>query len=608
MSIFAGLPPLVRTGDTYDATFTLRNGTDKAMTLTATPKVTPAIAGLQAQNVTIPAGGSLPVTWHVIAPEGVTQLNWEVEAKASGSKAVDRMAATQQVTPLVPVETWASTLVRTGANMSVPIQAPAGALPGYGMVDVKLSDSLGPTLAGVKDYMTAYPYNCFEQKTSRFVVLDDADGWNRLAAEIPAYLDSDGLLRYWPMAELKGSAALTAYVLSITSEAGFALPEEQKAKMMAAMQRVVNGRLTRSYAWGGNDRYLRLAALAALARNGGAKPDMLGQIGLAPADMPTSILAEWLATIDRTKGANTTARELAEATLRQRIAYEGSRLDLTDKGNAPWWMMSSGDEMAIKATNVVLGRPGWQADEPKMMVGVAMRQQRGHWDTTTANAWGAVTTRKFAKLYPATAIMGATTVSFGGTSFSQSWPLAGEAKPIQFGLPASPSPLLLNHAGAAPWALVSVRAAVPLKAPLFAGYKVKKVISAVSQAVKGQWSRGDVMKVRLEVDAGAGRNWVVINDPIPPGATILGDLGGQSQQLAGAASGPEGAWPSYVERGNDAWRGFYEWAPEGRFTVEYVVRLNGVGQFNLPATRVEAMYSPDIRGQLPNAPIAVAMR
>jgi hypothetical protein len=606
LSLFSGLPPLVRSGDRFGASFTLRNGTDKAMTVTAVPSVVPAVANLAPQTVTIPAGGSAPVTWEVTAPERVTALDWTIEAKSG--KVLDRLTVAQTVAPLVAPEIWAATLVRVGANTAIRLQAPEGALAGQGFVDVKLSDTLAPPLAGVRDYMTAYPYSCFEQQTSRLVVLGDTERWNRLAAEIPAYLDGDGLLKYWPVSDMRGSPALTAYVLSITAEAGFPIPEESRAKLLGAMKAVVDGRLKRDYAWGGDERYVRLSALAALARNGSATPAMLGQIGLAPADMPTGVLSEWLATIDRTRGANTAARAAAEAMLRQRIVYEGTRLDLTDAGNAPWWMMSSGDEMAIRALNAILGRPGWGDDEAKMMVGVALRQQRGHWDTTTANAWGAVAARKFAKLYPATAITGTTTVALGDETLTRSWPQAADAGPMRLSLPTARTPLLLKHAGAGPWAQVSLSAAVPLRAPLFAGYRVRKEMTAVQQAVKGQWSRGDVMKVRITVEAGAGRNWVVVNDPIPPGATVLGGLGGQSAQLAGASNGGEGAWPSYVERGNDSWRAYFEWAPQGRFTVEYVVRLNGTGQFNLPPTRVEAMYSPEIRGQLPNGAFAVAMR
>ncbi|MEQ1548471.1 MAG: MG2 domain-containing protein [Chakrabartia sp.] len=609
LTIFSGIPPLVRTGDNFGASFTLRNASDKPMKVTATVKVTPTMAVGDALTVDIPAGGTVPVTWNLKAPEGVSKLDWVVDAKSSTGKAVDSLAVSQEVIPAVPVEVWAATLTRVGANTSIPLMAPEGALVGTGFVDVKLSDTLAPPLSGVRAYMSVYPYNCFEQQTSRLVVMGDGAGWDRLAAMIPAYLDNDGLLRYWPMADLRGSDALTAYILSVAAESDFIIPDASRTKMLGAMKAVVDGRLRRSYPWGGDDRAIRVSALAALARNGAATPAMLGQIGLAPADMTTTTLAEWLTIIDRTKGANTALRIAAEAALRQRIVYEGSRLDLTDRDSAPWWMMSSGDEMAIKALLAALGRPGWGDDEAKMMVGVALRQQRGHWDTTTANAWGTIAARKFAKRYPASAVTGLTTVSLGSEVKTQGWPMASDASPLRLALPMAKTPLLLRQTGGAgPWAMVSLSAAVPLTKPLFAGYKLTKTVSVISQANKDHLTRGDVLKIRITVDATVGRNWVVVNDPVPPGATIIGNLGGQSALLAAAASGGSGAQPSYIERGKDAWRGYFEWVPEGRFVVEYAVRLNGSGQFSLPPTRVEAMYSPDIRAQVPNQSVTVAMR
>jgi uncharacterized protein YfaS (alpha-2-macroglobulin family) len=89
LSIFSGLPPLVRTGDEFGATVTLRNGTDKAMSVTAKLKATPAIVKAEPQTVTIPAGGAVPVTWSIKAPDAAGAVTWEVEAK--GGKATDRM-------------------------------------------------------------------------------------------------------------------------------------------------------------------------------------------------------------------------------------------------------------------------------------------------------------------------------------------------------------------------------------------------------------------------------------------------------------------------------------------------------------------------------------
>ena len=605
LTVFSALPPLVRSGDFYGASFTLRNASDKPMQVTATVKVNPTVATGKPLTVTIPAGGAVPVTWNLPAPAGVTKLDWTVEAKSADGK-IDRLSASQDVVPSVPVEVWAATLTRVGAT--IPIAPPGGALPG-GYVDVKLSDSLAPPLAGVRAYMAAYPFNCFEQQLSRAVALGDGGLWGALAGAIPTYMDGDGLLRYFPIERMQGSEALTAYAMSMTAEAGFVVPEAARGRMIEALKAVVEGRLRRDANGPTDARLLKVAALAALARNGASSAALVGAIDIAPADMPTATLADWMVAIDRTSGLSNAAnlRGLAEQTLRRRIVYEGSRVDLTDASTAPWWMMVGGDESTIRALGAILGRPNWSDEGPKMMVGVALRQRRGHWDTTPANAWGSIVARRFAALYPASAVTGVTTATLGPVSRTQGWPMASGAGPLRLPLVAGPL-TLMQAGGAGPWAAVSVSAAVPLTQPLFAGYKMTKAVSVVSQKNKGWLTRGDVIKVTITVDATAERNWVVVSDPVPPGATIIGDLGGQSGILAAAgASGGEGVAPAYVERGRDAWRGYFDWVPAGRFTVSYAVRLNGTGRFTLPPTRVEAMYSPDIRAQVPNKGIEVRM-
>ncbi len=608
LSIYAGLPPLVRTGDVYAAQFTLRNGSTRPMTVTANVDVVPRIAAGKPLTVTIPAGGAAPIAWNLTAPEGVSSLRWQVGARTADGRATDKVTVTQDVVPAVPVEVWAATLARVNAGSMIPIAAPAGALAGRGSVDIRLDDSLAPPLKGVRDYMTAYPYNCFEQRLSRIVVLGDAAGWARLAGEIPTYQASDGLLRYFPGDSLNGSEALTAYVLSITSEAGLAVPEAAKTRMVEAMKAVLDGRLRREDY--GDVRLQRVAALTALARAGAATPAMLGQIGMPPAEMPTATLADYLAALDRIPGlANGAAlRAEGERVLRSRLVYEGTRLDLTDQSSAAWWLMSSGDEAAIKTTLVTLGRPGWQDEAPKMMVGTASRQSRGHWDTTTANAWGTIAARKFAGLYPAEAIAGTTTLAYAGRQIARGWPLAADQRLASFPLAASPAPLRMAQAGGAgPWATVSISAAVPLTRPLAAGYRMTRQVSVVQARNPGRLTRGDVVKVTITVDASAERNWVVVNDPIPAGATIVGDLGGQSAMLQASGDG-EGVQPAYVERGRDAWRGYFAWVPRGRFSVAYTLRLNGAGRFGLPPSRVEAMYSPAIRAAVPNAVVVVGDR
>ena len=608
LSIYAGLPTLVRSGDHYAAGFTLRNGSDKPMTVTAEVAVTPRIAQGRPLTVTIPAGGAAPIAWNLTAPNAAGTLRWEVQAKSSDGRAADRLSVAQDVIPTWPVETWAATIARVGENTSIPITAPAGALRGFGGVDVVLSDTLAPPLAGVGDYMSAYPYNCLEQRLSRIVALGDARGFVALAGELPTYQAPDGLLRYFPGDTLQGSEALTTYVLAITAEAGLALPDAVRTRMVEGLKAVLDGRLRREEY--GDARLQRVAAFAALARAGVAEAGMLGQLGIAPAEMPSGLLADYIVALDRTPGIANAGelRVAAERLLRSRLVYEGSRIDLTDAAQAPWWLMGSADEGAIKALIATLGRAGWQDETPRMMVGAAMRQRRGHWDTTPANAWGAVAVRKFAGLYPAQAIAGTTTLSLAGRSIARGWPLAAEQRTASFALPASPSLLLLRQSGGAgPWASVAVKAAVPLTTPLAAGYRLTRKIDVVQARNAGRLTRGDVVRVTLTVDASAERNWVVVNDPVPPGATVIGGLGGQSALLGQSEAG-EGVSPAYVERAREAWRGYFAWVPAGRFTVSYTMRLNGAGRFALPASRVEAMYSPDIRAAVPVGTVTVGLK
>ncbi|MBX9795559.1 alpha-2-macroglobulin family protein, partial [Sphingomonas sp.] len=624
LSIFAGLPPLVREGDQYGAIFTLKNGADKPMKVTAEVALTPAIATGRPQTVTIPAGGAVPVMWTLTAPMGVADLRWQVRARSSDGKAADAITVSQTVAPLVPVDVWAATLTRVGGG-TLPIAPPEGALPGRGQVLVRLEDSLAPPLDGVSAFMRAYPYSCFEQRLSRIVATGDTAGWAILAAEMPTYQAGDGLLRFWPSDSLEGSESLTAYVLAMASEAGLPIPAAPRARMIEGLRAVIDGRVRHeSY---GDIRLRRLAAFAALARAGAATPAMLGQLGIGPEDMPTGPLADYLTALDRVPGlANAAAlRQAGERVLRTRLVYEGTRLDLADRDRAPWWLLASADEAAIKALIAVTGRPGWQDEAPRMMAGVALRQRRGRWDTTPANAWGVIAARKFAGVYPASAVAGTTRLSLGGTSVSRGWPLAASQRSVSLPLPAAPAALSLSQeGGAGPWAVVQLSAAVPLKSPVFAGYQLSRRVDVLQAKKKGQLTRGDVLRVTLTVDATAERNWVVVSDPLPPGATVIGGQANQSQLLGAQASDGGGArfnatdadgkaWEiqagvsaAYIERGRDAWRAYFDWVPRGRFVVSYVVRLNGTGRFALLPSRVEAMYSPAINAQLPNAPVSIA--
>ena len=607
LSIYPGLPDVVRSGDRYDAVFTLKNGSDHPMTVTAQPTISPAVAHAGPLTLTIPAGAAGRMRWGLTAPANPGTLTWTLNARSSDGHAHDSETAHQDVVPAVPETVMMASLMRVGDPPPM-IAIPQGALPG-GWVGVVLSDTLAAPLDGVRRYMTDYPYNCLEQRLSRIVANGDSASWTTLAASLPTYIDADGLARYWPDAGMPGSPELTAYVMATTSAAGLGLPDDARRKMIAALQRVVTGQLRRDRPYQIDDRPLRLAALAALARAGAADAGMVARIDMVPADIPTGALADWMVALDRVPGvANAaTLRAAAAGELRRRLVWAGTRLDLADKDRAPWWMMVSADDMAIHALDAVIGRPDWAAEVPRMMAGVAARQLHGAWDTTPANAWGTIVSHRFATAYPPGAIAGTTHVALAGHAADVSWPRHGDSAPLRLPLAAG-SMTLAQTGGSGPWATVSVHAAVRLTSPLFAGYRLTRTVSVVSARQPGRLSQGDVLRVRLEIDADAGRTWVALGDPLPPGAVVMSSLGGQSQLLQQGTGRNDTIAPAWVEGTRATWRAYFDWLPQGHSVVEYTVRLNSAGQFTLPPSHIEAMYAPAIQASLPNAPVTVTSR
>jgi uncharacterized protein YfaS (alpha-2-macroglobulin family) len=236
-------------------------------------------------------------------------------------------------------------------------------------------------------------------------------------------------------------------------------------------------------------------------------------------------------------------------------------------------------------------------------------QKNGAWQTTTSNLWGKLAVERFSRVFESTPVTGQTHIALGGVDRAIGWSApASPANPRSVTLPWTSGALNLTQDGTGkPWATIESLAAVALKAPFAAGYRIKKTITPIDPAVKGTLSRGDIVRVHLDIDAQSDMTWVVVNDPVPAGATILGSgLGRDSEAATEGEKSPQGAWPAFVERGFDGYRAYYDYLPKGKLQVEYTVRLNNAGTFGLPPTRVEALYAPSVFGAIPNTTVVVA--
>jgi uncharacterized protein YfaS (alpha-2-macroglobulin family) len=215
---------------------------------------------------------------------------------------------------------------------------------------------------------------------------------------------------------------------------------------------------------------------------------------------------------------------------------------------------------------------------------------------------------RFSGRFEADPVAGITTAILGAGRKAVDWTEGKRPPAIDFPWPGEARETLgVDHEGQGrPWAFVQSRAAIPLAAPLSAGFTVTRTVTPVEQRQAGRWTRGDVSRVRLEVDARSEHTWVVVDDPVPAGASILGGgLGRDSALLSAGERASGGAWPVFEERRFDAYRAYYQRVPAGRWTLEYSVRFDNPGSFALPATRVEALYAPEVFAEVPNASVVV---
>jgi hypothetical protein len=357
LMVLPGLAPVVREGDHFTAEVMVRNASDRAMDVAVTARVEGGPAALERRAARLTPGETRTVSWDLTAPVGVERLRWEIDVAEREGKS-DRVKVEQRVVPATPVRTYQATLLQwEGRPLDVAVSRPVDAIPGRGGVAVTLRPRLAGGLDALREWMARYPYTCLEQQVSRSIAMHDDALWARVVSALPAHLDADGLLKYFPQMPL-GSEVLTAYVLSIAHASGHALPDDVRQRMESGLRAFVEGRIARRSQLASPDLTLRkLAALEALARHGQVDGRLVSSIAIEPNLWPTSGVLDWWSVLARSPSIADRATRLTEAEriVRARLNVQGTTMSFsTESSDALWWLMVSGDVNAVRLVELVL--------------------------------------------------------------------------------------------------------------------------------------------------------------------------------------------------------------------------------------------------------------
>jgi alpha-2-macroglobulin len=607
LTLFSGVPAVAREEDRLQAEFTVRNASAEPRNVEVLIRIGELEEAESKFSMQLAPGEASTVASPVDVPLNLDRLTFEVEVREAG-EVRDRLRTELPILPRVPVRVVQATLESAAEPILTPVRRPDRALPGRGGIRVELRPSLLTGLGGVRDYMDRYPYNRLEQVLSRAVALGDETLWIRWMEHLPPHLDGDGLLRYFPGTD-QGSEVLTAYVVTVGHERGWEIPEESLRVMLEGLAGFVEGRIVRTPELRTADLTLRkLTAIEALSRHGRAAPAMLSALTIAPELWPTSAVLDWLNIVRRLEDypRRAEALETAERTLRSRLDYRGTVAGFSQEDrDRLWWLMISPDANLARLLLAFLNDPAWRTDLPRLVRGMLARQSDGHWDLTTANAWGTLAVEKFAGLFEADAVTGSTAVTLAERVETVDWGTAPEGGEAFFDWPETAETLRVAHEGeGGPWVRLYSQAALEPE-EITSGYRIRKTLTAVDRRREATWSVGDVVRIRLEIEAQRDLAWVVVSDPIPAGAAILGSRLGRDSALLTQGREERGLWPAFEERSYDAYRAYYRLVPKGAWVIEYTVRLNAAGEFRMPPSRVEALYFPEAFGELPNPSLRV---
>ena len=622
LQLFAGLPASVRHGDRYRATVSLRN--TSARPLLARVEARQGERVLPVREVRIGAGQTEPVHWEVEAPTAGSEVLWQWDAREQGGSRVDSLRWRQALASATPPRLVASAEaeVKGGqARLRLPAEAVVGAASTPSAeISVALARTYGADSSGIRRYFENYPFACLEQRMTKALGTGREDLWQRIVEDLPDFLSGTGLARYYPGDGAEGYPTLTAFVLAGAHEAGLELPAFLRERMLAGLEAYVAGRLKTDRAWLPNDAVFqqseKLIALEALSRHGRASRRLVDTVASLPtasavsppsrglpaqvplARMTAASIIDWLDLLGRLKDlpqANA-LRAQAIAELRETVRVEDGLVAVA-RPDQRWYFMRTADYTLARLLRTTLETPELAHLRIPLVRTLNQRMQRsGHLSGTQANLWAAWALERHARSAQAE---GRTRVTYGGQTHEIAWSEVAKGTVVSF-KPArdAAAPIEIEHSGAGePWARATLIAALPLTGVQANGIRLSRNYTPVKQQTPGRWRVGDVVAVTLTAQNAAGVGWLAIDDPVPAGATVLGGL----SRLATAGAEVK-SWQGvrHIERSFTQVRAAYEWAGEGAHRMTYEMRLTTPGRFALPPTFAEAMYAPEVNGQLGN--------
>jgi alpha-2-macroglobulin len=634
-------PRFLNFGDKFELPIVVQNQTDSPMEVDIAVRASNAeLSDGDGRRVTVPANDRVEVRFPASAVRAGTA---RFQIAAASGKWADAAEVELPVWTPATTEAFATYGEIDQGAIAQPVKAPSDAVKQFGGLEITTSSTELQALTDAVLYLTAYPFECAEQLSSRVLAVAalkdvlaafEAKGLptpdemvSAVARDIKrlqSLQNDDGGFGFWRRGDESWPyiSVHVAHALQRAKEKGFEVPADMTEHSRDYLRNVE--RHIPSYYGPAARRAVVAYALYVRSRMGDrdvAKARSL--VAQAGTDGLSLEAAGWLLPVlsgDRSSVELDTLRRF----INNRVSEEaGTAHFVTSYGDSDYLLLHS-DRRAdgVILESLIVDQP--KSDLiPKVVRGLLGHRKQGRWENTQENAFVLLALdRYFATYEKATPDFVAR--AWLGQTYAGEHEFKGRTTeryhvnvPMRFlGEGASSQSLILSKDGPGRLYYRIGMQYAPARLTLAAsdhGFTVERRYEAVDKAddvrrdADGTWHvrAGAMVRVKLTMVAPTRRYHVALVDPMPAGFEAL------NPELAVTGTIPKDPASEETKRGwwwvrpwfehqnlrDERAEAFTSLLWEGVYTYSYVARATTPGVFIAPPAKAEEMYHPETFGR-----------
>jgi len=528
-----------------------------------------------------------------------------------------------------------------------PIASPTDVYPQYGGLEINTSSTALQALTDAVIYLVSYPFECSEQLSSRILgvaALRDvltafeakdmpspADMENAIQRDITrlqSLQNSDGGFPYWRHGQesIPFNTIHAAHALQRAKLKGFDVPPEMLSQALGYLQQIES----HYPAWYSQRTRWVLSSYALYVRNlmgdrdSSKAASIIDQAGLE--NLPLDSIG-WLWTVLSDSSADSNKITAIRTLVNNRVVETAGAANFTTDYDDQNYLLLGSDRRtdAILLEALMIDNP--QSDLiPKVVNGLLAHRTKGRWGSTQENVFVLLTLDRYFNTYENQTPDFVARIWLGdGYAGSQDFRGRSTERqesniPMNYLLDQIPTnetrDLVLNKEGSGRLYYRLGLSYVPTNLtldPLDMGFVVERKYEAIDnpddvrRGPDGTWfiKAGAKVKVHLTMIADNRRYHVALVDPLPAGLEIINP----SLAITGNEGLTTGTlmpryswwwhwnWFDHQNLRDERAEVFTSLLWDGVYEYSYITRATTPGEFIVPPTKAEEMYSPEVFGR-----------